>query len=197
MAKISSYSEITTPTSSDLLLGTDVSDDNKTKNFPITDIVAMAGYPTVKIVTLNPTQILNLVGGGPTNLYAVLDAPALGTSYIIDSLITKMTFGTVAYDFSGKINVGFGGVVTYVSTVANYQIDEEAFNIPSAEYTAQWLPQQWGVGGAFLLKGGVPLNGAGLTIMADSGVTATQGDGILMVRIDYRVVDTTTLATTI
>ena len=37
MAKISSYSQITTPTNSDLLLGTDVGSDNKTKNFLIAD----------------------------------------------------------------------------------------------------------------------------------------------------------------
>jgi hypothetical protein len=195
MAKISSYSQITTPTSSDLLLGTDVSDDNKTKNFPVSDIATIVGYPTVKIVTLNSTEILNLVGGGVTNLYHLLAAPAAGTSYIIDSLITKMTFGTVAYDFSGVINVGFGGVTTYA--IENYQIQEEAFNVAAGSYTAQWLPIEWSVGGAFSLKGGVPLNGLQLTMMANSGVTATQGDGSLMVRIDYRVVDTTTLATTI
>ena len=195
MAKISSYSQITTPTSSDLLLGTDVSDDNKTKNFPVSDIATIVGYPTVKIVTLNSTEILNLVGGGVTNLYPLLAIPAAGTSYIIDSLITKMTFGTVAYDFSGVINVGFGGVTTYAIT--NYQIQEEAFNVPVGSYAAQWLPIEWPSGGAFSLKGGVPLNAAQLTLMANTGVTATQGDGSLMVRIDYRVVDTTTLATTI
>ena len=195
MAKISSYSQITTPTSSDLLLGTDVSDDNKTKNFPVSDIATIAGHPTVKIVTLNSTEILNLCGGGITNLYHLLPSPGADRGYIIDSLITKMTFGTVVYDFSGVINVGFGGSSTY--TLPNYEIQKEAFNISAGSYVAQWLPIEWTTGGFLALKGGVPVNNLALTLMASSGVTATQGDGSLMVRIDYRVVDTTTLATTI
>lgn len=41
MAKISTYPEIGTPTLGDLLIGTDVSNDNETKNFTVSSILAL------------------------------------------------------------------------------------------------------------------------------------------------------------
>lgn len=42
MSKISSYSIIATPVAGDIVIGTDVSDSNKTKNFNVEDIAALA-----------------------------------------------------------------------------------------------------------------------------------------------------------
>lgn len=43
MSKISTYPDITIPSLSDLLLGTDVSDSNNTKNFEIRDVLFLLG----------------------------------------------------------------------------------------------------------------------------------------------------------
>lgn len=48
MAKISTYPEPTPPSTSDFLLGTDVSDSDNTKNFEIIEILNLIGgtFPT-------------------------------------------------------------------------------------------------------------------------------------------------------
>lgn len=48
MAKISTYPEPSTPALDDFVIGTDVSDDNNTKNFVFSDILALLGttFPT-------------------------------------------------------------------------------------------------------------------------------------------------------
>ena len=45
MAKISSYNNVSSPSVNDLLIGTDVVADNKTKNFKIEDVGKALGLP--------------------------------------------------------------------------------------------------------------------------------------------------------
>ena len=116
MAKISSYTK-STPLSTDLLIGTDTADSNKTKNFTVGDIASLVsslGAPRVKIVDLDSTKILNLVGGGITNLFTLLDPPGAGKAYNVTGLKTNLTFGTVAYDFTDDLKAGFYGTSQYL-----------------------------------------------------------------------------------
>lgn len=43
MAKISSYSRISVPNLDDVLIGTDISSDNATKNFKLSDVISLIG----------------------------------------------------------------------------------------------------------------------------------------------------------
>ena len=140
MAKISSYTK-STPLSTDLLIGTDTADSNKTKNFTVGDIASLVsslGAPRVKIVDLNSTQILNLVGGGATNLFTLLDPPGVGKAYNVTGLKTNLTFGTVAYDFSDDLKAGFYGISQYI-VAGTFVIQKEAINTASG-WSAGWVP---------------------------------------------------------
>jgi len=194
MAKISSYTT-TTPVSSDLLIGTDVADSNKTKNFSVGDLAAVVGTPRVKIVDLNSTEILNLVGGGASNLYTLLDPPGVGKAYNVTGLKTLLEFGTTTYDFSGDLVAGFYGTAQYL-IAGTFTIQKEAINT-TVSYAAGWLPIEEPPSGGFItLRGGVPLlSNQALTLTATNGVTVSQGDGTLKVRMEYQLIDTATLNT--
>jgi len=78
MAKISVYPEVAQPALDDFVIGTDVSDDNNTKNFVFGDILALSGASIVKKVKVSFTSsdILNifttpkvLVAASPGKLY--------------------------------------------------------------------------------------------------------------------------------
>tara|TARA_Y100000592_G_scaffold95661_1_gene162666 strand:- start:3 stop:596 length:594 start_codon:yes stop_codon:yes gene_type:complete len=194
MAKISSYTT-TTPVSSDLLIGTDVADSNKTKNFSVGDLAAVVGTPRVKIVDLNSTEILNLTGGGVTNLYTLLDPPGVGKAYNVTGLKTLLTFGTVAYDFTGDLVAGFNGTLQYLIP-GTFTIQKEAINT-TISYAAGWLPSEsTPAGGLITIRGGVILaSNTGLTLTAATGANVTQGDGTLKVRMEYQLIETATLNT--
>tara|TARA_R100001510_G_scaffold57587_1_gene66306 strand:+ start:4915 stop:5166 length:252 start_codon:yes stop_codon:yes gene_type:complete len=57
MAKISSYTTITSPSLSDMLIGTDVDSDNITKNFTIQQLLQMLGGGTAGVVLTLPDYI--------------------------------------------------------------------------------------------------------------------------------------------
>lgn len=57
MAKISTYPEPTPPALDDFIIGTDVSDSDNTKNFQISDILALGGG---RALTNNTTSSLSL-----------------------------------------------------------------------------------------------------------------------------------------
>ena len=61
MSKISSYGTVSPPTAGDLVIGTNTSDSNKTKNFRVEDIAALAATPTLsEVLTAGNTATNNL-----------------------------------------------------------------------------------------------------------------------------------------
>ena len=64
MAKISTYPQATPPAGTDLLIGTDVTDSNATKNFKISDVLSLGSqsYSTVGTETGNPLAYTFVVG---------------------------------------------------------------------------------------------------------------------------------------
>ena len=188
MSKISTF-PIVTPTSDDLVLGTDIGDGSKTKNFTVGSIASLAtGQPTVVTKTFTSAELLNFTGGGAVNVYELLPPPGEDKVYLIDSFVTKMTFGTVAYDFTDNIYAGPYGISQSLVRYP-YLITKEAMNINAGFYNAEWLPVETPpTGGVFSLKGGNPLfNNTGFSITAAFGGSVTVGDGILLVRVAYRV----------
>ena len=79
MSKISSYSQVTSPALSDMLIGTDVDDSNKTKNF-------------------TGQQLLGMIGGGSTGAVITLpnyaDDAAAGVAGLVAGQLYQ-TSGTV------------------------------------------------------------------------------------------------------
>lgn len=79
MAKISSYSQVTTAALTDMLIGTDVDDSNVTKNFTL-------------------QQVLSLLGGGSTGAIVTLpnyaDDAAAGAAGLITGQLYQTT-GTI------------------------------------------------------------------------------------------------------
>jgi hypothetical protein len=63
MAKISTYPEPTPPNLNDFLLGTDVSDSDNTKNFKISDVLALWGS-TLQIFADNAAAITGGISVG-------------------------------------------------------------------------------------------------------------------------------------
>ena len=63
MSKISSYSIIATPVAGDIVIGTDVSDSYKTKNFNVEDIAALAKNAGVLDLSSFQDNAAALAGG--------------------------------------------------------------------------------------------------------------------------------------
>tara|TARA_R100001443_G_scaffold117451_1_gene142980 strand:+ start:10483 stop:10734 length:252 start_codon:yes stop_codon:yes gene_type:complete len=63
MAKISSYTTITSPALSDMLIGTDVDNDNLTKNFTIQQLVGMLGGGASGAVVVLPNYVNDAAAG--------------------------------------------------------------------------------------------------------------------------------------
>jgi hypothetical protein len=62
MAKISTYPNVGTPTLSDMLIGTEVTDNNATKNFAISDILGLIGSLGLYVPYTGATASVNLGG---------------------------------------------------------------------------------------------------------------------------------------
>jgi len=72
MAKISTYTQ-STPTSTDLLIGTDEGSSNATKNFSVADLKTFINGESYTSVSLSKTDILALSGGGSS--FTLVAAP--------------------------------------------------------------------------------------------------------------------------
>tara|TARA_R100001086_G_scaffold250030_1_gene192733 strand:- start:3485 stop:3739 length:255 start_codon:yes stop_codon:yes gene_type:complete len=75
MAKISSYAQVASPALSDMLIGTDVNDSNKTKNF-------------------TGQQLLSLLGGGSTGAVITLPEYADNAAALAGGLVTGQLYRT-------------------------------------------------------------------------------------------------------
>lgn len=113
MAKISTYPGPSSPSLSDMLIGTDVNDMLMTKNFTISDIISVAGSSTYVPYTGATTQ-LNL---GPHDLIAanIVRAGGLSTEFLkadgsVDSNTYITTSALTAYvpytGATGPVNLG-------------------------------------------------------------------------------------------
>jgi hypothetical protein len=187
MAKISSYSQITTPTTNDLLLGTDVGDDNKTKNFPIADVGTVLGLPLSVSVTLTISQLLTLESQAVT----ILSNVGLGKFIVIDSVYCKLNFATTVYDFTQDI--GVAAYTPNVYTQRSFNMAKEFANAASS-FTRALEP----VYIASLLGGGMVIaENGGIFIQGDlTGANPTQGDSTMTITAYYRLFDANMLPLT-
>lgn len=121
MGKISTYTEVVTPSLSDLLIGTDVGSDNATKNFSIGDIIGLIDTPTLDVVLNSGNtsdQSIALTGS------ASVTAPAISGT-IINCSSSLFVLGTL----SSSNGVGTDGQLLSSTETGTEWIDPAA--IPS------------------------------------------------------------------
>jgi len=185
MSKISSF-PTATPKVADLLLGTDIADSSKTKNFTIGSIGTLIGSPQSVTVNVTAAQLLT----GATAPIMIKGPVGAGISIAIDNVYVAMTGGTVAYDYPTDMGVSVYNTAVYLQRTQT--LVHELLNLPVAgniQYRRLQPEYQ-----ADLLFGGEPFaENGGIYMMADSGANPTVGNGILTVTAYYTLFDTATL----
>ena len=177
MAIINSYPTIT-PKASDLVLITDTSvEGNPTKTASISSINALNYSPSIdllqKEITLTPTQMLSLNGGGSIE---VLPAPGAGKLLALMNVMTQVDFNSVAYNFAA------GGISDQVSFFigANMAGGPSTLNFNAAADTFYISDPLGQVGGSTYTPN------SSLTLQATAGITVSQGDSPIKFSILYR-----------
>lgn len=174
MARIATYSQDTSISADDLLIGTDAEDSNITKNYKIGDVknfIAGTQLVTTKI-TVTSAQLLSLNGGGSIEL---IEAPGEGKVIIPISICGFLDFNTTAYvsSYDAVIKLRSGTTGTFGDISKN--IIESPEDIYFAEYPADSE-----------VEAGV---NAALYLQADESFDLTAGDSPLTLSIAYRIVD--------
>ena len=105
MAKISTYPEIVPPALDDLIIGTDVSNSNATKNFVVEDLLALSSSVKNIKVTLSSAQILALYTT-PIQLVPAVTGKLLVPQF----LFQKYNHVSAPYTTSGSFRIGLGSV---------------------------------------------------------------------------------------
>ncbi len=114
MAKISTYPNVSTPTLSDMLIGTEVTDNNATKNFQISDILGLIGSLGLYVPYTGATSDVDLgtyliFAGGGTFFGPVYLDDALfdgtGSSGNVGQILSATATGTQWIDPSSFINL--------------------------------------------------------------------------------------------
>lgn len=166
MARISTYSQDTSISVDDLLIGTDAEDSNITKNYKIGDVkdfIAGTQLVTTK-VTVTSAQLLSLNGGGTIEL---IEAPGAGKVIVPISQALFLDFNTTAYNFDANIFLGFSGAANIATSFLNSTADKY---INSSVVTSDLT-----VNGAFNLY--------------STTQTVSAGDSPITLSIAYRIVD--------
>ena len=146
MARISSYPIISSPSLTDLLLGTDVEDLNNTKNFLLEDIAALISLGFVPYIGATGSLNMGLfsvtassfiVNEGLSSQFLKADGSLDATSYV--PFARSVTINGTTYDLSEDrewdlptINAlttnGTGGSSTYINKVLNIPIYQSQGN---------------------------------------------------------------------
>ncbi len=126
MAKIRTYETVTTPAAGDIDIGTDISDDNATKNFDVQDIANLAPTPTLnEVLGAGNTSALNITLAGSARITTpnlTVTADALITNLEVTSAFRDSTSSTGT---SGQVLSSTGTATQWVDPIADDQnLDE-------------------------------------------------------------------------
>lgn len=157
--------DVGTPT-----LGNDAATKNYVDNF--TDVRQVS-------VTLTPTQMLSLNGGG---IIQLLPSPGANRMYFILNALINLKFNSVAYNFSAA---GLSDVVTLqLGTVALFgDVGLNTVNLNSATDT-YFVGDPVSTSASTQIPVNVPIN-----LNATSGMSVSQGNSNLNISILYRDID--------
>lgn len=171
MARIATYSQDTSISNNDLLVGTDAEDSNITKNYKIGDVkdfIAGTQLVTTK-VTITSTQLGDLSG---TDSIELIAAPGENKVIVPVSIACFLDYNTEAYNFSANL------------AIANKPADHLA-ELPIANLNA--ISDQHFV--ADLFDAGVNLSDNVALNLNANNTTVNTGDSPLTLSIAYRIVD--------
>ena len=172
MARISTYSQDTSISVDDLLIGTDAEDSNITKNYKIGDVkdfIAGTQLVTAK-VTVTSAQLLSLNGGGTIEL---IEAAGANKIIVPISFSAFIDFNTAAYVSSPDANIKLrSGTTATFGDIAKTTIETSS----DRYFTINPAGQQVGVN-------------ENINFTADSSFDLTTGDSPMVVNIAYRIVD--------
>ena len=121
MAKIRTYETVTTPAAGDIVIGTDISDDNATKNFRVEDIANLADTPTLnEVLGAGNTSALNITLSGS----ARITTPNLTVT--ADALITNLEVTSGFQDSTSS--TGTSGQLLSSTGTATEWVDASDYN---------------------------------------------------------------------
>ncbi len=183
MSKISNTGSypIVTPSSDDLIVITDKSDNDATKNITVASITGTTPIPAGEIrsetVTVSAADMLSLNGGGLINLVSAKSANELIQPL---SIIYYKDFQGTPYDFNQNLGISISTKQGYGELVSGFLND-----IKPDVYIG--VVQNGGYPGGIFYNTVVP-NGGNIQIDADNSVTVTQGNSPITFYIMYRAI---------
>ena len=119
MSKISSYGIVSPPVAGDIVIGTDVSDSNKTKNFRVEDIAALAPTPSTptltEVLTAGNTSSISITLTGNNTFGTNANTNIFNGILAANGLLrdSNLSFGT-----SGQVLSSTGSGVAWVDDSA-------------------------------------------------------------------------------
>lgn len=164
MAKIRTYDTVTTPAAGDIVIGTDISDDNATKNFRVEDIANLADTPTLnEVLGAGNTSALNITLSGSARITSpnlTVTADALITNLEVTSGFQDSTSSTGT---SGQLLSSTGTATQWVDA-SNYNQDLDSVLTEGNTSASQSIVLTSGglsVGGTARFNGAIEDNGGG------------------------------------
>jgi len=164
MAKISTYPNVGTPTLSDMLIGTEVTDNNATKNFMISDILGLIGSLGLYVPYTGATANVNL---GAFNLDAQ-DLTLTGDGFFGNNITVTGLTTSNSITYSGNLYAAPGSASVFADVVVLEQELRDGFNLPGTPgqvLSSTGALTQWVSLGSFA---------SNLQDTLDAGNTATQ-----------------------
>lgn len=173
MSKISSYGIVSPPVAGDIVIGTDVSDANKTKNFRVEDIAALTPIPTLSsVLTAGNTAsnnisligTLSITGNSVfngNNQFGPTGTTDFGHLVEFDAITLE---GTVR---DGASSVGTSGQVLSSTGSGVAWVDSPVYNLPAHADQAAAIAAGLAAGALYQTDGtgAAPLNAAGIVIV--------------------------------
>jgi len=140
MGKISTYSVLSTPTVNDKLIGTDVTTNNETKNFLVSDLLALGEGNVGKLLGGGIVVAEWNENGVKKALIASLTNLSIGLPW---STITSTLIGPSAQSFSNGSTNTDAIIAQTLAPAANTYAAGIARLFPDGGYSDWYLPSSW------------------------------------------------------
>ena len=175
MAKISTYTSIT-PNGTDLLIGTDVNNNNITKNFTVQSLLNLNCITAD--ITVTSADLLTISGPGDT--FELIAAPGPNKLIIVDSLEGILNFNSTPYDYARDLYINLNAPSSFDGVYV--KIRNAILNESQTTYFSVTRTENYEIK---VTDPNLPLMLSALETF--SGVT--QGDSSIDFKIHYRIVE--------
>lgn len=194
MANINSYASDQTIHANDKLIGSDGTtgaDFGKTKNFTVGDIkdyvISFVDESTTlsTTVTLTPSQMLSLSGGGAIEL---LPTPATGKAYLLTDTFTKIEHNTTAYNFLYSPAIAYYDTETLSAPFYSYWGGLERI-ILNDLYIGANLEDSFSRNVPPAATNPIIARQLPVYLYSNSNETVSQGDATVKITLEYKIID--------